>query len=128
KCLATAFFRGPDGFVWSLAHAKIRPLQTIKSGANDGPIALGDYDDDYHLFVYHHLDDQDVRGLLTAKYYVIRDGLSYMPVDDVPLHPEASGVVEVVGTTFGGKQQFVPSNRRAGMLTTLWFAVNNTMF
>jgi hypothetical protein len=58
----------------------------------------------------------------------MRDGLSYRQVEDVPLHPQASGVVDLVGNLFDGKQQFTPVNRRAGMLTTLWFAVNNTMF
>lgn len=128
KCMQTAFWRGPDGFIWKIGHEKITPLQTIKSGVDAGPIALGDYDDDYHLFVYHHIDGADVRGLLTAQYFVMREGLSYTTVNEVPLHPEAAGVVALVGSLNSDTQQFIPQDKRAGMLTTLWFAVNNTMF
>ena len=70
-CLSTAFWKGRDGVLWRLAHAKIRPLAAIKSGANAGAVPLGDYDDDYPLFVYTQTGDTDARDVLKAKYYVV---------------------------------------------------------
>ena len=37
------------------------------SGDDGGPIPLGDYDQDYNLFVYANTGDRDVREPLTAR-------------------------------------------------------------
>ena len=93
---------------------------------------LGDYDDDYQLYVYHHLNDRDVRGLLTANHFVemTSDGTStkFTPVDEMPMREDATGLVLELGNFMGKRQQFVPKERRAGMLTTLWNATFRTMF
>lgn len=110
-CLDTAFWRGRDGVLWRLAHAKIRPLQAIKSGPGGGRIPLADYEDDYHLFSYTQTDDRDAREVLNADYYVQRTSATeYTKVANLP-----------------GKQ-FTPAPRRSGMLTTGWFFTINTMF
>jgi hypothetical protein len=128
ECMLTEYWRGEDGVVWRLAHPKIQPLQTLKSGRNRGSLPLGDYDDDYHLFLYHHIDGNDIRGILTAQYHVMREGIQYTPVDEVPLHENAGGVVRVISGVFKGTQQWVPKANRAGLLTTLWTSSFRTMF
>lgn len=110
RCLDSAFWLGKNGQLWRLAHRKIRPLQAIKAGEQQGPIPLADYYDDYNLFTWAHIDNHDVRELLTARYFVVRDGqASYR-----------------VGSPTG--EQNVVEERRAGMLTTRWNLVYNVMF
>ncbi len=113
-CLRGPYWRGKDGVVWNLANKKIRPLQTIKSGQDAGPIPLGDYYDDYAFFVYTQIENHDARDLLVGQYFV----------DRVPSDPTAY-VVRPAGKP--GSQR-VPAARRAGMLTHRWFLVVNTMF
>ena len=110
-CLASEFWQGRDGVLWTLAHAKIRPLQAVKSGRNGGPVPLADYDDDYALFTWTQTGDRDAREVLTAQYYV-----------EVSENPTRYRRVENRGS------QFTIAPRRAGMLTTGWFSVINTMF
>ena len=111
-CLNSEFWRGKDGALWKLAHRKIRPIASVKSGDHPGVIPLADYDDDYALFVYTQIDDHDAREVLTASYFVARsDGppTTYARVDD--------------------KQgQILEPGRRAGMITSAWFLVSNVMF
>ncbi|MEM7679186.1 MAG: hypothetical protein AAF449_24675, partial [Myxococcota bacterium] len=82
-----------------------------------------DYDDDYYLFVFTQLDNRDARELLTASYFV-------QASDSRP--PEytlfnRSPIADLIER--GGLQaQLVDENRRAGMLTTRWNLVLNTMF
>jgi hypothetical protein len=110
-CLDTAFWQGRNGALWRLAHAKIRPLAAVKDGANRGPVPLADYDDDYALFTWTQTDDRDAREVLTADYYVTMTG-----------NPPRYAKVE------DKRSQFTQRSRRAGMLTTGWFFVINTMF
>ncbi|MCB9549482.1 MAG: hypothetical protein H6706_27075 [Myxococcales bacterium] len=110
-CLATPFWQGRDGVLWQLGHAKIRPLQAVKSGLGAGPVPLANYDDDYGLFVWTQSGDRDAREVLTADYYV-----------EVRENPTRYRLV----TARAG--QNAGTNHRAGMLTTRWFAVINTMF
>ncbi len=108
-CLDTPFWLGRDGVLWRLAHAKIRPLQAIKSGQGSGPVPLADYDHDYALFAYVSSDDRDARELITADYHVrLRGTTEY----DTAAHGDERAAVD----------------RRAGMITTRWFFVINTMF
>jgi len=110
RCLATPFWQGRDGVLWQLAHPKVKPLAVIKSGRDPGYIPLADYDDDYALFVYTQTDDRDARDVLTADYFVVADSLvGYTRV------PERMGQNAVL-------------DRRAGMITSRWFFVLNTMF
>ncbi|MCB9524651.1 MAG: hypothetical protein H6702_14920 [Myxococcales bacterium] len=112
SCLASEFWRGRDGVLWRLAHAKIRPLQAIKAGRGAGPVPLADYDHDYALFAYTQSGERDARDVLLADYHVrVSAGAptTYTQVD-----------------TLAGQQ--TPAGRRNGMLTTRWFFVINTMF
>ncbi len=112
-CLATNHWKGKDGVVWRLAHRKVKPLQAIKAGGNSGIIPLADYDDDYNLFVYANTGDRDVRDVLVANYFVNR-------TDGAPTTTYA----QVASL----RSQNVPTDRRAGMITTQWFLVLNVMF
>lgn len=108
-CLDTPFWLGRDGALWRLAHAKIRPLEAIKSGAGGGPVPLADYDHDYALFAYISSDDRDARLLLTADFHVELTGAGTYRVAD---HGD----------------ERLEDERRAGLITTRWFFVINTMF
>lgn len=108
-CLDTSFWLGRDGVLWRLAHAKIRPLAAIKSGAGGGPVPLANYDHDYALFAYTQSDDRDARLALTADFHVRLDG------------PTTYRVAE------HGDENLAPE-RRAGMITTRYFFTINTMF
>ena len=117
RCLDTEFWRGKDGQLWALAHPKIRPLQAIKSGDGAGPVPLADYDHDYALFVYVLSDDRDARDLLVADYFVERE-----VVDGRTVYRR----VPELGSF--ASRQAVATERRAGLLTTRWNLVFNTMF
>lgn len=110
-CLDSAYWQGRDGVLWRMAHPKVRPLAAIKSGANAGPVPLADYTDDYALFVHTQIDDNDARDVLLANYYVTysNEVPRYRVVDSRP-------------------DQGLQLDRRAGMMTTRWFFVINTMF
>lgn len=123
RCVDTEHWRGRDGVVWRLAHRKIKPIQSIKSGEEAGDIPLADYLDDYSLFVYTQTDDRDARDLLLADYYVARtDGPTtiYERFDRSPLQ-------DTVARGFN-QAQLVEKDRRAGMVTMRWFLMSNTMF
>lgn len=108
-CLDTPFWLGRDGVLWRLAHAKIRPLEAVKSGAGRGPVPLADYDHDYALFAYASSGDRDARLLLTADFHVRLSGSTrYEPA-------------EFLDESLG-------EDRRVGMISTRWFFVINTMF
>ncbi len=122
-CLRSEYWRGKDGVLWNLANRKIKPTQSIKSGVGAGDIPLADYEDDYNLFVYTQTDDRDVRELLTARYHVARaDGppTRYTAYTRTPR--------EDVMARSPLQSQNVEESRRAGMLTTRWFLMSNTMF
>ncbi len=119
-CLSSRYWLGRHGAVWNIANAKIRPAHTVKSGDNPGPVPLGDYDDDYNLFTYANSGDRDVRDLLTAQYFVKR-------VSDDPVLLEKIPEAELAKRD-RGTQQNVPVEKRAGMMTTRWFAAVHTMF
>jgi hypothetical protein len=120
RCLDSEYWRGKDGVLYKIAHKKIRPVQSIKSGEGAGDIPLGNYDDDYALFVYTQIDDHDARELLTAQYFVRASGTEYTAAPRPPLEElQQRGFLEA---------QLVEIPRRAGMLTTRWNFVLNTMF
>lgn len=115
-CMQSEYFRGPDGVLWTLAHRKIKPLSSIKSGADAGIIPLADYDSDYALFVYSQIDGNDARLALTADFFVARVPPTQPGVASkyIPL-PELDG-------------QAITADRRAGLVTSAWFLVTNVMF
>jgi hypothetical protein len=112
-CLASNFWR--DRGLPELAHELIRPVYPV---GHETPAAvsinLGDYKWDYRLFSYVLTGDRDARELLTAQYHV---------------DEEFQAVSGVIGssTATSGTQALVPE-RRAGMITTEWFLLINTMF
>jgi hypothetical protein len=108
-CLQTPYWRGRDGVLWRLAHPKVRPAAFGDSAYADDPSMGADYEQDYQLFVYTQIDGHDARDVLLGQYFVVSAGDTYQRVD------ERAG-------------QSVPVERRAGMLTTLWFLLFNSMF
>ncbi len=113
-CLKSEFWIGQNGQLWRIAHNKIKPLQALKAGEDAGPIPLGDYYDDYALFVYTQTGDHDAREVLTADFFVTRKR-----------NPTR---YEIAGPSDGIGEQGVDQEYRAGMLTTRWNFVLNTMF
>ncbi len=122
RCLDSEWWIGRDGALWRLAHRKIRPLATLKGGANPGEVPLGDYEDDYNLFVWSQIDGHDARELLTAQFFVARRDL---PTEYVAY---AASVLEQAQSRPFTAAQRVPVDRRAGILTHRWFLLINTMF
>lgn len=110
-----------------MAHRKIRPLATLKGGADAGEVPLGDYEDDYNLFVWSQIDGHDARDLLTAQYFVSRsDGDGETRPTEYDAY-ESSPRDQVLSRPFTAAQR-VPVERRAGILTHRWFLLINTMF
>ena len=110
-CLKSEFWRGKNGQLWELANKKVRPLGTLKSGEDQGLIALADYYDDYALFTWAQIDGHDARDVLTADFFVTRQ-----------VNPTRySSVASKSG-------QAVVVARRAGNLTSAWNLVYNVMF
>jgi hypothetical protein len=121
ECLDSDHWRGVEGVLWSLAHTKVQPAASLKSGEDAGDIPLADYVDDYNLFVYATTDDRDVRELLRANYFVER-------TDSGELVPFVRTPQEDIAARGTGLAQLVAVDRRAGMLTSRWFLMSNTMF
>ncbi|MEO0811419.1 MAG: hypothetical protein AAFY60_01055, partial [Myxococcota bacterium] len=121
SCLDSEWWVGRDGALWKIAHKKIRPLDSLKAGEDSGDIPLGDYEDDYNLFVYSQIDGHDARDLLTAQYLVSRtDGTPtvYSAYESNPLQQLAArGLIAA---------QRVQVEKRAGILTSDWFVLINT--
>ena len=119
-CMGGNFWRGRDGVLWNLANRKIRPSASLKSGENAGGFPLGDYEDDYNLFVYSQIDGRDAREVLTAQYFVARED------GEITTYTRASE--EELAKRDPETLQSVVIERRAGLLTTRWFLTTNTMF
>ena len=114
-CLASDYWKNEA--LPRLADEKIRPVEAL--GKLGNPFVLGDYNYDYRLFVYALTDNRDARTLLTADFHIADNGLlvrDIIPDQNVPQR-----------NTIGNGQPLQP-DRRAGMITTQWFIVFNTMF
>jgi hypothetical protein len=111
RCLGTEFWVGKNGQLWKLAHPKIRPVGSLKSGEDPGQIPLADYYDDYALWSYVQTGDHDAREILTANYFVRRD-----------VNPTRYTQVSTKST------QAVDLAHRAGNMTSAWTLVYFVMF
>ncbi len=123
-CLDSEHWRGIDGRVWNLANAKIGPLAAVKAGRGAGPIPLADYDDDYAYWLWTQTDDRDARLVLTGQDFVtasLAGGRTVLEVWDRTPDEDYDARGELA-------YQAVIREKRAGMLTTRWFATVNTMF
>jgi hypothetical protein len=112
RCLGTDFWRGKNGVLWKLAHPKIRPVGSLKSGEDQGQIPLADYYDDYALFAYAHTDDHDVRSVITADFFVTRTGSN----------------PTVYASVANKSTQAVDQAHRAGNMTSAWTLTYFVMF
>jgi hypothetical protein len=119
-CLKSRYWLGKDGVVWNLANPKIKPVDSVKSGPDAGPVPLADYYFDYNLFTWINSGDRDVRDLLLAQYFVKR-------VSDSPPTLRLMSEEELKAVPMGQGQN-VEQAKRVGMLTTRWFTTVNTMF
>ncbi|MEM7678774.1 MAG: hypothetical protein AAF449_22560, partial [Myxococcota bacterium] len=104
-----------------IADPLIRPISTFGRNSNVG-LPFSDYEWDYRLFSYVMTQNRDVRDLLLADYHV-QSG------DDGDL-ARVEGVIpgDLQSALFrqSGGQPLEPQHR-AGMITTQWFLVHNTM-
>ena len=110
QCLESSYWT-QEGLA-RLADKRIRPLQAVNV---DGGIPLADYAWDYRLFVHALTGDRDARDLLRADYHIDAGG------------NVVTGVIAGSGDNPVGGQP-VPGDKRAGMITTQWFMMINTMF
>jgi hypothetical protein len=111
RCLATEFWIGKNGQLWRIAHAKIRPVGSLKSGEDQGQIPLADYYDDYGLFTFTQTGDRDAREILTADYFVQRN-----------VNPTSYVKVANKGS------QYMAVSKRAGVMTSTWSLIYYVMF
>jgi hypothetical protein len=112
RCMKSDFWRGKHGQLWKVAHPKIRPIGSIKSGEEAGPIPLADYYDDYALFAWSQTDDHDARDVLTANFFVKRSGTNPTTYTSTTTLPA----------------QNVEAARRAGNMTSAWTLTSFVMF
>jgi hypothetical protein len=127
SCVQSNFWRGKDGVLWNLANSKIRPVASIKAGENAGPVPLADFEDDYKLFVYTQIDNHNAKDLLQADYFVTASGAK--PPVYTTFKLTAAEYLEKYGNQESfTRGQYTNPNQRAGMITTGWFRVINTMF
>ncbi|MEM9102672.1 MAG: DUF1585 domain-containing protein, partial [Pseudomonadota bacterium] len=117
ECLQSDFWRNEA--LHRLADKKIRPLNTV---GIDGDIVLADYAWDYRLFSHILTDDRDARDLLLADYHINEDR---DVVEGTISRQRAFSLQDPISI---GTGQPLEPERRAGMITTQWFLVMNTMF
>lgn len=120
-----------DGAYWrrtglrELADPKVKPIASVGADTTvviaGFRVVLADYHWDYRLWRYLMSDDRDMRELLTAQYHVVEDPQTgtLSPIEGVIPTPDPMAID-------GGQPLDV--QHRAGMLTTQWFLMSNTMF
>ena len=117
ECLASDYWRREA--LHRLGDSKIRPE---KATGLHGDFILADYFWDYRLFSFVLSGSRDVRDLLMATYHI---GESDQVVEGVIAQVPYS----MVGTAMRmGSGQPLAKEHRAGMITTQWFLVMNTMY
>lgn len=118
ECLTSDYWRNEA--LHRMADPKIKPLQVV---GLDGSIVLADYAWDYRLFSHVLTDDRDARDLLLADYHV--DERGNVTTATIPRQKAFAFNADLISI---GSGQPLRANRRAGMITTQWFLVMNTMF
>jgi hypothetical protein len=123
SCLRSQWWRQIG--VRELADAKIKPIRAVGAATNvvisGQRVVLADYEWDYRLWRWVMTDDRDVRDLLLAQYHVAEPKPGALePIEGVLADPPKPGQLA------GGQPLEV--ERRAGMITTQWFLMSNTMF
>lgn len=122
ECLASDWWTSVG--VSELADPKIRPVRAVGIDTEvyfgNIRLVLGDYFWDYRLWRWVMTGDRDMRDLLTAQYHVEEDADGNLAV------VEGDNIETPAGLVAGG--QPLDSEYRAGMLTTQWFLMANTMF
>jgi hypothetical protein len=111
--------------VRELADPKIKPIRAV---GNDTIVEIGgfrvvlaDYEWDYRLWRWIMTDDRDVRDLLLAQYHVIEDEQGQLQIQTGVI-PDPTNLGQLAGG------QPLQVEKRAGMITTQWFLMSNTMF
>jgi hypothetical protein len=103
-----------------MADARIRPIKEVSADGSGQVARLGDYNDDYLLFSWALSGDHDARELLLADHHVRLNPSSTVP-GDVLLPYDGPGPGP-------SPSQPLDKAHRAGMITTQWFMIVNTMF
>lgn len=111
--------------VRELADPKIKPIRAVGADTNvvisGQRVVLADYAWDYRLWRWAMTDDRDVRELLRAQYHVDEPQPGVLErIDGIIADPPKPGQLA------GGQPLQV--EKRAGMITTQWFLMSNTMF
>ena len=117
-CLETDYWL--DDALLRLADKRIKPLEAI--GFN-GLIPLADYEWDYRLFQHILSGDRDARDLFRADYHIDSDGdkiSGNIRYENDSVYPPSAPL------PVGG--QPLDPDKRAGMITTQWFLMSQTMF
>lgn len=124
KCLSSSYWLTTG--LRQLADGRIKPVKAL---GMDGDVVLADYEWDYRLFTYALSGNRDARDLLLADYHVdannkiVTGKIGRQRPFTVTGPGGAGGPAIVLGTG-----QPLEVARRAGMITTQWFLMMNTMF
>ncbi len=118
KCLDSSYWK--DAALPRLADNKIKPVHVV---GLHGDIVLADYAWDYRLFSHVLTGDRDARDLLLADYHVTENG----EVTRERIPRQSPFQLDANKISIGSGQP-LEAKRRAGMITTQWFLVMNTMF
>jgi hypothetical protein len=123
SCLAGEWWTGPG--VSELADPKIKPIKAVgndtKVEISGFRVVLGDYEWDYRLWRWILTEDRDLRDLLLAQYHIDVDDQGQLIVREGTI-PDPTNQNQLAGG------QPLQVDKRAGMLTTQWFLMSNTMF
>lgn len=103
-----------------LADKRIKPLEAI--GFN-GLIPLADYEWDYRLFKHVLTENRDARDLLRADYHIGENG--QILEGDIRFE---NGSLYPINAPLPVGGQPLDADKRAGMITTQWFLMSQTMF
>jgi hypothetical protein len=103
-----------------MADERIRPIKEVSADGSGDVATLGDYNDDYLLFVWAMSGDRDARDLLLADYHVRLNGAAQSVADAFMTYDGPGGGA--------APSQPLDTAHRAGMITTQWFMIVNTMF
>ncbi len=123
SCLASEWWKGPG--VSELADPKIKPIEAVGGDTtveiSGFRVVLADYEWDYRLWRWILTDDRDLRDLLLAQYHVDENEAGELEIREGKIADPVQ-----LGQLAGG--QPLDPDKRAGMLTTQWFLMSNTMF